>query len=367
MPSARGVRIGTAEARPGELTYGHLDVLDHPNGIPERLPVLIAQGREDGPTLWLTANIHGAEYAGIPAIHRTMVAALPPRLRGTVIAMPSLNPAGLRTASRTAYYDRTDPNRTFPTRKSRPEAETSEPPSVFETIARTIWSHITPSADVLLDLHNASILSVPFIIRDRVLYDGDGDRSRAESLAARLDDLARAFGLSVVNEATPEKYVKRELHRSVAGAAVNEAGIPALTLELGMGISVDWSAVEAAVQGIENTLVWAGMVDGEIRQPTGVRIVAPGFPTREDDSVRARATGIVEPLLMPGDDFAAGDVLARLVDLWGRPIAESEMRAGADGWLVGWNNNLLKYPGERVALLAIRDDTPLIASWPDTK
>ncbi|MDQ6603858.1 MAG: succinylglutamate desuccinylase/aspartoacylase family protein, partial [Chloroflexota bacterium] len=280
---------------------------------------------------------------------------------------PSLNPAGLRTASRTAYYDRNDPNRTFPTRTPRPEAESPDPPSIFETIARTIWSHVKPSADLLLDLHNASILSVPFIIRDRVLYDGDGDKPRAESLAARLDDLARAFGLSLVNETTPEQYVKRELHRSVAGAAVNEAGIPALTLELGMGIGVDWAAVEAAVQGIENTLVWAGMVDGEIRQPTGVRIVAPDFPTREDDSIRARATGIIEPLLMPGDAFVAGDLLARMVDLWGRPIPESEMRAGADGWLVGWNNNLLKYPGERVALLAVRDDAPLIAPWPDGK
>ncbi len=44
MPSGHGLRIGTAAARPGALTYGHLDVLDHPNGIPERLPVLIAQG-----------------------------------------------------------------------------------------------------------------------------------------------------------------------------------------------------------------------------------------------------------------------------------------------------------------------------------
>lgn len=64
MPSAHGLRIGTAEARPGELTYGNVDVLEHPNGIPERLPVLIAQGPEDGPTLWLTANIHEQEGNG---------------------------------------------------------------------------------------------------------------------------------------------------------------------------------------------------------------------------------------------------------------------------------------------------------------
>jgi len=62
MPSARGLRIGTAEAKPGEVTYDHLDVPDHPNGIPERLPVIVAQGHEDGPTLWLTANIHLLKY-----------------------------------------------------------------------------------------------------------------------------------------------------------------------------------------------------------------------------------------------------------------------------------------------------------------
>ena len=365
MPSGRGLVIGTAAARPGALTYGHLDVLEHPNGIPERLPIIIAQGHEDGPTLWLTANIHGAEYAGIPSIHRTMRDDLPARLRGTVVAMPSLNPAGLRTASRTAYYDRTDPNRTFPIRKAKPaDSELAEPPTVYEQIASMIWSHIKPSADILLDLHNASILSVPFIIRDRVLYDGEGDKPRAEALAARLDELAHAFGLSLVNETTPEQYIKRQLHRSVAGAAVNEAGIPALTLELGMGISVDWAAVDAAAQGIENTLVWAGMVDGEIRTPAGIQIVDTGYATREDDALRAPATGIVEPLVAAGARFAKGDALARMVDLWGRPIANGTAYAPADGWLVGWSNNLLKYPGDRLALLAVRDDAPLIAAFP---
>ena len=365
MPSGRGLVIGTAEARPGTLTYGHLDVLEHPNGIPERLPVIIAQGGEDGPTLWLTANIHGAEYAGIPAIHRTMRDDLPARLRGTVVAMPSLNPAGLRTAARTAYYDRTDPNRTFPMRKTqKADSEPIEPPTVYEQIASMVWSHIKPSADILLDLHNASILSVPFIIRDRVLYDGEADKPRAEALAARLDELAHAFGLSLVNETTPEQYIKRQLHRSVAGAAVNEAGIPALTLELGMGISVDWPAVDAAAQGIENTLIWAGMVDGEIRTPSGIPIVDTGYATREDDTLRAPATGIVEPLVAAGDRFAKGDALARMVDLWGRPIANGTAYAPADGWLVGWSNNLLKYPGDRLALLAIRDDAPLIAPFP---
>jgi hypothetical protein len=40
------------------MTYGRLDVLEYVSGLAERLPVLIAQGRKDGLTRWITANIH---------------------------------------------------------------------------------------------------------------------------------------------------------------------------------------------------------------------------------------------------------------------------------------------------------------------
>jgi len=364
MPSGRGLIVGTAAATPGELVYGHLDLMELPNGVPERLPVLIAQGREDGPTLWLTANIHGPEYAGIPAIHRVMTPDLPARLRGTVVALPSLNPSGLRVGTRSASYDPTDPNRTYPKRRRDDDADANVPLGVYEQIAATIWGQIKPSADLLLDLHNASIGSVPFTIRDRVLYENDADKPRAEALAARLDDLARAFGLSLVNEVTPDEYVRKQLHRSVAGAAVNEAGISALTLELGGGIAVDWAAVEAGARGIENSLVWAGMMEGAVRAPADIAVVDRGFAVKRDDSARAHVTGFVAPRLRPGDPFNTGDVIATMTDLWGRPLPDGDIHAPADGWLIGWNNNLLKYRGQIVAALAVRDPDPLVAPYP---
>ena len=64
--SGEAFAVGTATARPGEIVYGELPVLDLPTGGREALPVIIAQGRAEGPTLWLTANIHGAELTGIP-------------------------------------------------------------------------------------------------------------------------------------------------------------------------------------------------------------------------------------------------------------------------------------------------------------
>lgn len=355
--------VGSASARPGEITYGDLPVLDLPSGGQERLPVIIAQGREDGPTLWLTANIHGAELTGLPVIHRLLNAGLATALRGTIVALPTLNPAGLRTAERVPYYSHTDPNRLWPTERGERAAD-APIPSPYEQIIERVFAQFARRADLAIDLHNAAIRTIPFTIVDRVLYRGDVDRARAKELGGRLSDLAGAFGLSVVREAVAERYVAQVLHRSVTGALVNVLGIPALTVELGMTGAVDPAAVEAGLVGVRNALRWARMLPGDPTPITTCPLIAPGYPTRRDDSARARVAGIVEQALLPGERFVAGQTLATAVDLWGRPLPGSTIVAPGDGWLIGWSNGLAKYAGQVVASLAVRDDTPLVAAYP---
>ena len=52
------------------------------------MPVLTARGRKDGPTLVVTAGVHGDEYEGMEAIYRTYEALDPDRLKGTFVAVP---------------------------------------------------------------------------------------------------------------------------------------------------------------------------------------------------------------------------------------------------------------------------------------
>ena len=108
------IKIGEIVSSPGEITYGYISVLEHPIGTLERLPVIIAQGKTDGPILWLTANIHGNEYTGIPVIHKIMNTVDINNLKGAIVAIPSLNPSGSRVKRRSPYYDGKDPNRLFP-------------------------------------------------------------------------------------------------------------------------------------------------------------------------------------------------------------------------------------------------------------
>ena len=359
--SQRGFSVGTATARAGEVVYGELPVLELPTGGQEALPVIIAQGRDDGPTLWLTANIHGAELTGIPVIHRTLGEHLAARLRGTVVALPTLSPAGLRTAQRVPYYGNEDPNRLWPVR--RDEAD-PRPLGAYERIGERVHAQIARRCDYLLDLHNAAIRTIPFTIVDRVLYADEAARPRAERLGERVEAMARAFGLSTVREAAAEKYVRQVLHRSVSGSTVNVLGIPALTIELGMTGAVDPAAVEAGVAGVRNVLRWAGMLPGEPEPIAACPVVDPGYPTKRDDSARAPRSGILAPALDLGERYAAGQLLARMVDLWGRPLDGAEIRAPGDGFLIGWHNGLAKYEGQAVASLATRDDAPLVAPYP---
>ena len=59
------IAVGSAKSTPGQLTYGFIDVLDYPTGGGEKIPVMIAQGEADGPTFFLSANVHGNELTGV--------------------------------------------------------------------------------------------------------------------------------------------------------------------------------------------------------------------------------------------------------------------------------------------------------------
>jgi predicted deacylase len=119
-------------------------------------PLIIAQGRRDGPCLWITTGIHGPEHTGLNVMHQVVTPALVRRLRGTVVAVPALNPAGLRTAERRlTLHD--DPNRLFP--HSQPP-DPDDPPAPKPPTPSTAGSH---SADYLIDIHNAWVGSLPFI------------------------------------------------------------------------------------------------------------------------------------------------------------------------------------------------------------
>lgn len=368
MPES--ITLGTAVSQPGTIQYGRWEALRHPTGHVEFLPTVIAQAREDGPCLWLTAGIHGPEQAGPLVLYRLITQDLVDRMRGTIVAIPGLNPAGLRTSRREPYHAPKDPNRLWPDGKpQKPPDPDEEPPSSLERAYARLFEELTSSADYLIDYHNAWTGSISFAFRDRVLYRDDehaeSNQVEAEELAATLGEMLQAYGHTIVNEFPPEKYIDKTLHRSTSGAALLVGRIPAFTVELGSGQMPDPAIVAASAAGTRNVMRWADMLDGDAEPLAGIKVVNPGFPARRRGTPRVEEACVVLHLVEPGDLVHEGDPVAELRDVWGRPVGDEVLRAEYDGFVIGRSHGIYYYPGDPVLGMAVRDDAPLVGPYPE--
>ena len=366
----RDISLGTATAQAGSIQYGRWEALRHPTGHAEFLPVIIAQGIEDGPCFWLTAGIHGPEQAGPAVIYKLVTQELVDALKGTIIAIPALSPAGLRTMTREPYHAPTDPNRLWPDGKpEKPPDPDKEAPSSLEVAYKRLFEEVKASADYMIDYHNAWTGSIPFSIRDRVLYrpgqGTDQHKVEAEALAAKLDRMLCAFGLTIVNEFPSGKYIDEKLHRSTSGAALLLAGIPAFTAELGGGRMPDPAIIDATVVATRNVLRWAGMLGGEQEPIEGIPVVDAGYPALRRSTPRVSEACIALHLAQPGDLLKPGDPVVEIRDVWGRPLGDGLLRSEYEGFVIGRYPGIYYYAGDAILAMAVRDEAPLVGAYPE--
>lgn len=364
------IKLGTVTSQPGTIQYGRWDAFTHTTGLVEFLPVIIAQGQEEGPCIWLTAAIHGVEHAGPRVLHELLTSELVENLRGTIVAIPSLCPVGVRVNAYVPYIVEKNPNRLWPEDKPKPAQPDPEkqPPAPLATAYERLFAEITATADFLIDYHNATIGSLPFTFRDRVLYradqDEDANKSEAQKLAKQLDEMITAFGFTIINESPVEIYIEEDMHRSTSGAVLLKGRIPAFTVELGSGEMPESPIVAAALVGTRNVLRWAGMLPGEMEAIDGIAVLDPGYPVRSSLRLRMPQPGIAIHLKEAGDPLAVSEPIAEMRDIWGRPLPESPLVSDCEGFVLGRSHGIFYSKGEALYHLAIRDDQPLIAPYP---
>ena len=358
------IEIGTARSRPGKVVYGQFDAVPLPTGGVDMLPVIIAQGRtSDGPVLWLTGSIHGNEYDGLLVIHHLLTPELVDHLVGTIVAIPTLNPAGLRLNERAPYYlHGKDPNRLFPGLPIDGNGHDLHLPTALEMAYTRLFGHIDATADFLIDLHNYGSRSIPFVFRDPVFYRDARDYQAAVRLQRTVGELVQALGLIVVNEYVSDQYLQMGLHRSVSGATLNTARIPAVTVELGGQNAVNPSCVQEVCAGIRNVMRWATILPGPVEQVAHTPVAELGYPVRRIQHPRTTQACIVHLLVEPGQRVAAGQPVARMVDIYGRPVGGGQgwLCSEYDGVVLGLYPGVTYYPNEPIMGLAVRDDRELI-------
>lgn len=243
-------------------------------------PVFVARGKSPGPTLCVTAGIHGDELNGVEVARRAFGRTDPQTLLGTLIAVPAINAEGVRTGNR-YLSDRRDLNRAFPGRAGG---------SVASLIADAVFTRVLVHCDALVDLHTAS-----------------NNRANLPQIRADIEDpqireLAVHFGLGIVIAgAGPEGSLRRE-------AAL--AGVPAIIYEAGEPLRFQQEEIERGVDGVENVMAWLDMTAAPDREIPDARIYEKSAWVRAEPG----QAGFFFPSAELGDVVAKGDALGTIVD-----------------------------------------------------
>ncbi len=280
-------------------------------------PVLVAHGAKAGPTLCLTAAIHGDELNGIEVVRRTVNSLDVKALRGTVIGVPVVNLLAFTRGARETP-DRRDLNRYFP---GRPDG------SFADRIAHALFANIvTPHCDYLVDFHTGSF-----------------NRSNLPQLRANLDDKrVRRFVRQFGDIPVMFKRGSRKMLRRVA----TEAGIPGVSFEFGESTTVQTPYVDSAERALATALVNLGMLPGEKR-----RVEQPVY--RKSRWIRAENGGIFISHKLIGDEVKAGEVIGVIAN----PLTEEEkpLTSGVDARVLGLASNQFVLPGYGVFHLGIAE------------
>ncbi len=289
-------------------------------GVSTETPVLIVNGHRDGPTLCLTAAIHGDELNGIEMVRRVLHDIDPVELNGTIIGIPIVNLQGFRRGSR-YLPDRRDLNRYFP---GNPLGSSAA------RIAYSLFEEIIRHCDALVDLHTGSF------------YRTNLPQLRADLRYSQVKELTHGFGgIAVLHSIAAPGTLRR---------AATDAGIPTVTLEAGEPLRLQAAKVSQGVNGVFTLLDTLDMVHRDQLTSQSEMVFY------ESTWVRADHGGILFTVVRLGQKVAVGDVLGTVTD----PITNEQnlVYSPENGRILGMALNQVVMPGFAAFRIGIETDGP---------
>lgn len=306
------ILVGPFEILGAEVLPGHRERLKWVanmsfSGGEMASPVVVLHGVRPGPVLCLTAGIHGDELNSVEIVRRVANTVDPADLGGTLITVPVVNLFGFSRSSR-YLPDRRDLNRYFP---GSPNG------SIASRIAHSFFSDVMSHCDALVDFHTGSF-----------------DRRNLPQIRADLSNPeVREFthGLG----ATPVLHSSGS--RGMLRTASTQAGIPALTFEVGGPGELEPDKIHYGEQAIHTLLHKLGMTRHrpEWDEPQPIYY--------ESTWVRADVGGLLLGEVALGQHVESGQVLGVVID----PLnnTERDLVSPVSGRVIGMARNQVVLPG----------------------
>jgi hypothetical protein len=313
--------LNCADLAPGQKHRFFFQGVEMGTGQHWYVPVMVAKGIRQGKCVALVAGVHGDELSSMNAVQRVMGKLEPNQMAGTVVAVLGLSRAALELTQAQwpmAYGggSSVDINRVWPG-----DEQGDNPPTRH---AGLLWNRLfKPNIDLALDFHTVSTGS------DFTLFIY-ADLQKLEIL-----QMAELF---------PVEQIKDDAGESGTLETVFvEAGIPALTVEIGSPRVYDARKISLAVEGTLNVLKHHQIIPG----PMGRRAKDVGtFFGSQFETIRSTTGGFLEMLVDTGDTVHPGQRVAIQRNAFGDVVAE--YHAGVSGQVATIARDALSEPGCRV-------------------
>lgn len=314
MPTPKFV-LGGVEIPRGVNVTVNIDLPKLYN-TPTQLPVRVIRGKKSGPTIFVSAAIHGDELNGIEIIRRFRKLSILSKLKGTIILVPIVNVYGIMTLSR-YLPDRRDLNRSFPG---------SSKGSLAGRVAKIFFDEIVKKCDLGIDLHTAAI------------HKSNLPQVRTNTENEYTFNLAKAFGAPVI--------LHSELRDGSLRSVAQEEGVPILLYEAGEALRFDETSIRIGVQGLVNVLRENEML------PKITRKRARKLPiiTKSSKWIRAVESGMLRTIKALGDTVEESEVIAYI----DAPLDDNtfEIRSPFSGVIIGKSEIPLVQEGDAIFHIA---------------
>ncbi|MCS7385326.1 MAG: succinylglutamate desuccinylase/aspartoacylase family protein [archaeon GB-1867-005] len=299
-----------------------------PDGSQIKIPLIKIKGKSTEPKIFIGASIHGNELTGQVSIWRLIDYLKDREVKGELTIIPTMNPEGFNYNVRGIPSGAPDLNRLYP---GDPKG------SLAERIVAKIWE-IAKKHEFIIDMHTAGNC-IPFILLDPA----------PPELRRRIEEIAYASEITVLDEFPPEKYERIGLAKSLPAVAVKE-GIPAFTVELPGFRGVNIAGAKAGFIALKNMLVKLEIIEDSFEKINFIPVIREKGYRRE--TVYAEKPGLLEYVKELGDKVYKGEVIARVRNVFGEVI--EEIKSPWNGYIISLNPTSTVGTGGYVASMAIK-------------
>lgn len=324
MPS--DFTVGTATAPAGSIARGALQIFSSARGGEEGVPVVIANGRADGPVLAIICGIHGDEYDGRVAVAEVLRKIDLDQMHGTLVFLPVVSPSAHDAASRLSAIDSVNMNAAFPGNASGTSTR---------RIASTLFTELTTWATHVVDLHSGGHM---YDIHPYIMCHVEGPAGPA------AEQMATHYGPgAILRSDKTSSWVGGMLY-----SELTRAGIPAILTEAGGEARLREDAIEHQRAAISNLMAWLEMTPNVV--PVEPAMTWTQLPENEPAYVAADTSGLLRQTVRVGDVVSPGDVVGQVLDIYG-DVVES-VTTDRPGIILDLRTLPLVRDGDPIALVA---------------